>query len=850
MSSQLSLNVPEESVCWLHEECMPEVTFLDETCSSPLPRGMPATPATHVTTGSVNSRLNSLRPPQSSSSIDLNTTTHLPSSPKKRPDLLKGCLSFPKAESEIAAKHSPQNGTEASLQESSSDVVQENNSEFHSFQLSVSNDKMPDPVEGTYRPERFMDSLYFPDITLLEATRESEPTDGAESVSMEVTQENVLESPRTSPEHSASSEVKAQTSAEDTFDAHPSNVTQDVSSSSVVTVQCAASEFSTSDMPCDSRSRSVTSELHGEPLGTSNAVEANNEELLSSHEAELTSKETQPSPEACRSVSGAITSLQTSHSSSSTPSNTTVQKPGPKNTTLDLTPSNAESEATDSATSVSKNTTGASLCINQTFPAVKATCSSDMHNSISDRNSLRISCGNTFIGNAGSGTFLVQNNTVDAKPPKQNDTITLSETSSSGGLQNTFDKAPPPGVCNLTSTPKESSSKAQTPQHEGTVPITKMVDTPERMLEVNPAVEVASGTGQCETTNRSQSSLPLTNGLCDSLGCQNMETENKMEHSFNLEESLDLTADLLITSTPMTTCKILSVTTERAQGKTIVGQKRLYVDGPALPDGPTPSNVVCDRKTFFAHPAAKSLLPPLRTASQLLRQTPGSALSGRCDASTSGPPMTRQRTQAVALRNTLDGAQATGVSSSYKLRPSTTAAWSIYSPHALPSVLTLGLKMPISGLPRPQLSGIPSGIQRPAAGLRPPSAGSNASSSSSSLSSHANRPRGPTAANPVAKTTHSKKQPLSRNETLPIAKKTRMDAASSISALARPAAAVSTRCNAVGRHKALKQPATSHGALQAKGKGHECATCVMLKQQLKQQSEEIQRLKEDLLKKS
>ncbi|XP_062416251.1 mucin-17-like isoform X2 [Pungitius pungitius] len=815
MSSQLSLNVPDESVCWLHEECLPEVTFLDVTCSSPHPAGVPATPATPATTGSANSRLNSLQAPQSSSSIDLNTTSQLPCPQKERPDLLQWCLSRPNAASgTLGAKPSRQNGTKTLSETSSSDVAQETHSEFHSSELSVSYDKMVDPLESMYRPERFMDSRYFPEITLLDVTRESEPTDGGESSFMEVPQENILESSRTSPEHSGSNEVMVQPSGDNTFNAHPSNVTQDLSSSSVVTVQCTASESSASDTQCDTSSKNVTSELHGEPPGTSTPVEANDEEPLSRHEAELTSKETQPSPETCGSVSSPLNSLQSSHSSSSTNLNTTTTTlPGPRNTTLDLTPSNAsspkaESEPTDRATPLSTNTTETSLCVNRTFPAVKAPGSSDMQTSIS----LRTSCGNTFIGKAGSGTFCLQNNTFDAKPPKQNDTVTLSEASSNDGLQNTFDKATPPGVRNSTSTPKESSCKAQPPERDGTpsstVPDTKIVDTPECVSEADPAVEVASGADQCETTRRSRPSLPLTSRLSDTFGCQTMETENKSEHPFNLDESLDLRADILITSTPMTTCKILSVTTERAEGKTIAAQKRLCGEGPAgLPHGP------------------KSLLPPSRTASQLLRQKSGSALSGRFDASTSGLPMTRQRTQAEALKN---AAQATGVSSAYKLRASTT-----------------GLKVPNSGLPRPQLSGIPSGIQRPAAGLRPPSARSNASSSS-----HVNRPRGPTAANPVTKATHSKKQPLSRGEPLPIAKKKRMDAASGVSASDGSAAEVSACSDAVGRHRALKQPATSHPAVPARGKGHECATCVMLKQQLQQKSEEIQRLKEELLKKS
>lgn len=57
---------------------------------------------------------------------------------------------------------------------------------------------------------------------------------------------------------------------------------------------------------------------------------------------------------------------------------------------------------------------------------------------------------------------------------------------------------------------------------------------------------------------------------------------------------------------------------------------------------------------------------------------------------------------------------------------------SIHYPHCLLSVLMLGFKQPNSGLRKPQLSGITSGIQRAAPGLRPPSTRSNVPASLSS----------------------------------------------------------------------------------------------------------------------
>ncbi|XP_039991803.1 uncharacterized protein LOC120794638 isoform X2 [Xiphias gladius] len=830
----------------------------------------------------------------------------------------------------------------------------ENNSEVHPPKLSKHNGttagtdpnaKMVDTLESKGAPVRWLDDRYFPEITLLDVTRESELSPGAEISSLDVTQDlppvdnvknsrpsselsgqieadpgrpdmiqseelsstltgnvthtissfseqsdrfvgennmkaslevtrdismgSVLENSRSSQEPSGQNMVKSQTSAENTLDTDPANVTRDMCSSSDMSVQCAASQFSTSDMHCNTSLKNVTSDLNVEPVDTSYTVETNNEELLTSHEAELTGKVPQPSPKTAGSVDSTFTIVQPPNQSASTDLNTTAQIASPLNRTLDLPPSSVNSpkterEATDQVSAILKKSTETSLGINQNCSSVKANGSCDVQNATFDRHSPQESSGNNNLGDAGA-TFCLQNNTFDSKPPsKQNSTITLSETSSSVSQQNSMDKPSLSKVCNPTTTPKDNNSEVHPPElskQNGTTtstePNAKMFDTTESTLEANPAVEVASGAGRRKTKDHSQSGLSVTDGLSDTWGHQGMDMENNKAKTLNLDDTLDLRVDSLVTSTPMTNCKVFHFSTEREESKNIGAQKKLYGDRTSEPVGQVPSNVpsniISDRKTFLTQPAAKSHLPPSKVASQLLKYKPASTLPGRCEPSTSG------------LKNNAasDAAQGTtGISSSYNLRATTT-----------------GSKQPNSGLPRPQLSGIPSGIQRTAPGLRPPSARSNA------LASSTDKLRGPSATNPVTKTSQAKKHILTRGEALPIAKRKKMDAplpsgsaeasASSCEAVngaknlkqptnsqrALPAktqkddAAVpastaepSTSCNASSRARALKQPASSHRALLAKPQGHGCAKCVALEEQLKIKSEEIKRLKEELLK--
>ncbi|XP_071318291.1 uncharacterized protein [Trachinotus anak] len=894
-----SLGDKDAPVCWLYDECLPEITLLDVTCDSTM------------------------------------QMTRNDSALPDRPSPVKVC-----------------NETTS---------TEDNNSEVHPPQLPKQNETttstdpnstLGDIPASTYAPERWLDDRYFSEITLLDVTCDSELSPRVETPPVEVTQDNppvdnvknrrpsselsgqivaeagkpemiqseelsstltgnvthtmssfgeqsdkcaeeniikasleatrdisvdsVLENSRSSSEPSGQ---KSQTSAEDTVGTNPANVTRDISSSSDMSVHCAQSQFCASDMQCDTSLKNVTSDLHVKPVETSNPVEANNEELLASHDAELTGKVPQPSPKPAESANSTFTIAQPSNLSATIDLNTAAQISCPQNRTLDLSPSNGnnpneESEATDQVSADIKNTTETSLVMNENSSAGKASGLCEVNNATFDRHSLRKSNGCTHLGEASATSFCLQNNTFDSKPPsKQNGTITLSETSTSDSHQNTVDKPSPPKVSNPTTSPKDNDSEVHPPeppkQNETTTstdPNAKRAVTPESTFEANPAVEVASGADGHETKGHSHSGLPVADALSDTLGHQSMDVENNKANTFNLDDTLDLKVDALVTSTPMTNCKAFHFSTEREEGQTLGAQKKLYGYGPSKPAGQVPadvpSNIVSDRKTFLTQPAAKSLLPPMKA--QLLKYKPASALPGRCEPLTSGLPMTRQRAQAESLKNTAasDAAQGTtGISSSYNLRATTT-----------------GSKQPVSGLLRPQMSGIPSGIQRAAAGLRPPSGRSNAPASSST-----DKLRGPTVTNPVAKTSQAKRHPLTRGEALPTAKRKKMDAplpsstaeASTSSCdpvnraknqkqpttsqralpaktqrddAAVPVSTAETTCDAASRARALKQPANSHRALPAKPQGHGCAKCVALEEQLKIKSEEIRRLKAELLK--
>ncbi|XP_020494771.2 serine-rich adhesin for platelets isoform X2 [Labrus bergylta] len=881
------------SVSLLEDEYLPEITLLDVTCDSTmqvtrndsaLPDSVPPSP---VTARPVCSPLTAHRPSKLTASTSLNTSTPMP------------------------------------------DV------------------KMHDPLESSFAPLRWLDDRYFPEITLLDVTRDSEPSPGAERSSMNITQDispaeasesnaastdlggqiaaqpatvdvsqsvdlsntlegnvthtssslsepskcgvrngtkasfeltrdisvsNASESSRLSTEPSGQNMMDAHTAAEDTLETHPVNVTRDLSSSSDTSVQSAVTQFSTSDMQCDSSSKTVTSELHREPVVTSNA-----RELHTSHDARASSL----SPKTAGSANDTFTVAQSANRSSSSSLSGVAQTP--QNKTLDLPPSNvnsprAESEAKGQASSLSSNTTENSLVVS--CSAVKTNVSCDMPNATFDRNSLQKSSGNSTLGEAAAGTFCLQNNTFDTKPPpQQNYTITLSETSDS--LHNSMDKPSSSKVCDATSSPKNPTPEPQPPETSeqtgskaGTDPNAKVAGVPESTFEVDPVVEKASSESKCGIKDISQSGQPMTDSPSDTSAYQSRDLDGSKGNTFNLDDTLDLAAAALITSTPMPNCKVFNFNNERETGKILGATKKLYGDVPSKPDcqvtSDIPSNIVCDRKTFLTKPAARSLLPPSKSTSHLLKYKPASTLPERFEPLMSGMQMKRQKMQTEALRSSAasDAPQVTtGISSAYNLRATTT-----------------GSKKPNYGLRKPQAVGMPSGVQRAAAGLRPPSTRSKAPASPTS--SGTEKLRAPAEISPATKISLAKKHPLSRAEALQVAAKRRkMDAplpssnaeasTSSCGAANRaknlkqpttsqrplPAktqredaaaqtgtAETSTSCDAASRARVLKQPGTSHRAPLAKPQAHGCANCVALEQQLKMKSEEIRRLKEELLK--
>ena len=626
-----SLGDSNSPACWLADECLPEITVLDDTCDSTmqmtkndpaLPDSVPSTP---VTGWSVKSSFTLPQLPRLNTPT--NTTAQIPCPENKSLELVDAPLRW------LDDRFFP----EITLLDVTHDSEFSPRGEVSS--LEVTNDISPvDSLENSLPSSALSGPIPAESVTLeitpsedLSSTLDGNVTHTVSSISeqsdkcvdentpkasLEVTQDfsldSVSEDSQPSSEPSGPNMVKTQT-AEVTLGTHPANVTHDLSSPSDMSVQCSVSEVSASDMQCKISSKNGTFELHDEEVVNSETIEASNEEPLKSHDSM-----SQPSPKTPGSENDTFTVAEQSNLSASTSVNTCAQVP--QNKTMDLPPSNVnspkvESGANDSSASVSKNTTETSSVINPNTSDVKARGTCDVQNVTFDRHSLHKSGGNGTLVEAGAATFSLQNNTFDTKSP-------------------------------LLS------------QHNGTTESTDPnANTPESTCEVHPVVEDASGADRCEAKDQSQSGLSVEDGLSDTLGNQSMamEQDNKA-NTLNLDDTLDLRADSLITSTPMTNCKMLNFHTECDEGKIIGAQKKLYVDGPSKPDGQVPSdmpsNIICDRKTFLTQPAAKSLRPPLKAASQLLKYKPASLLPGRFEPMSSGLPMTRQRTQAEALRST------------------------------------------------------------------------------------------------------------------------------------------------------------------------------------------------------
>nr|XP_057918275.1 uncharacterized protein LOC131109861 [Doryrhamphus excisus] len=454
-----------------------------------------------------------------------------------------------------------------------------------------------------------------------------------------------------------------------------------------------------------------------------------------------------------------------------------------------------------------------------------------------------------------------EHNTFNANPPQSNSTLPVSESDSSKNNRNTFDARPPPQSSG-TITMSEKNFDAKPPCLSGTIPVSDNssshnhngdktsqstgtitvsernsggVCTNDKVLELLPGKEFAPSTTQCETKDPSESLH----------GDQSIDTIlNNKAKTLNLDDTLDLQSEALITSTPMTSCKMYTFV-DRDEGK-VEKPKSLDGDAASKPAVQTTtsnvaSNHTCDRKTLFS---AKSLLPAFKPATQLLKFKPASLLPGQGKMIGSGLTMMRRRPPAEP--RTLQ--ESSAVSSSYNLRPSTMAS-----------------KLPKSGLERLQLSARPSSLPKVLPLSRLPPTRSSTLASSSAVS------------NTAVKIPQTRKHNLVRDE--PVVKKTKMDvhtsaghavasassevATSSARTLRQSAnnqravvakgqkddAAVSTSaepsagCEAASRTKSLKMPVTNQRPLLAKG--HGCANCVVLERELKRLKEELKKYKKE-----
>lgn len=725
--SRRSLGDANTPVCWLADECMPEITFLDVTCDT-----------------TVQLSKNDSAPPDST-----------PSTPKpfinKNLDVIqsKGTGTFCPKTNSLNRKLLCKQSGEGTVSETSSNNHQTSHQKHPSRLFHATHDHSKiaevskgetmagkdtitiDVPESVDAPLRWLDDRFFPEITLLDVTHDSDfspkgeipPLEvkqdvplgglqnsllssalvekmGAESgtqdtihneslsstidanvtdptsslckqsancvvkntprISAEVTRdismESALEDSRPSFESSGQSATRIQTSVVDTPGVHPVNVTRDISSASDMSVDCVASH--TQDIECSTGSQNLPSEAHCQPGAALTNVTADDHKLLASHP---TSKLSAQSQKPTGSVNDTFTIVPQSTEDASAPAITQIH--GLQNGTLDLPPSNESSPKTqkdvNKPTKGSKSTNEPSPCSIQNF---SSGMTSDVENATFEK--LQKLTGSTILGEDGATNISRKNNTFTMKSPKQNGTITISEPSSSDSQHSALDKPSPqksskfPNQGCVEAIPPDTTKKYETTDTHSD---TKTVDVHE--TESNPTVEAASAAAQLDAKDDSHPGLPMKDGFPDTSGHHSLDTDENKATTFNLDDTLDLRADSLITSTPMVTCKMFNFSTEREEGKTMAAQKKLYEDGPSKPDhqaqSEVPPNIVCDRKTFLAQPAAKSMLPPLKTASQLLRYKPAFALPERPEPSVSGLPVTRQKTQAAALRNT-DPSQVVG----------------------------------------------------------------------------------------------------------------------------------------------------------------------------------------------
>lgn len=443
----------------------------------------------------------------------------------------------------------------------------------------------------------------------------------------DISMESVLEDSRPSVESSSQSLDRTQTLVAEAVCGNRANLTRDISSFSIAS---ASSE-------CSVNTKNATFDLDEHAASMNAACEDRPQSL----DGDLSTKENQINPKGAESANG---TFMIAEQVSDLSANSTTPKLPCQNQTLELASNpSAETDTKDEPLPVTIDTKS-TAAISNSCPSIEPGAPCVSHNVTFDRHSLQRSANSIIVGEADGPTSGLENNTFDVKSSKQNATITMCETSSSNSQQSALEKQTPPKGCPATGSPNgDNADRPLATERSGT--------------ESDTASEAKT---VCTPVGKSKSDLSI-HGDCDVSVHQSMGIEENQGSTSCLDDTLDLREELSITSTPMVDSKMFSLNAERDHGK-IPAQKKLYRDPPSMPNGQLSSNIVADRKTFLKQPAAKSLQPPLKVASQLVMKKPPSAIPGRPEPLVSGVPVTRLRSQTEALISTASDATQVAVS--------------------------------------------------------------------------------------------------------------------------------------------------------------------------------------------
>lgn len=649
--SRQSLVDAHSPVSWLVDESLPEITFFDVTCDTTeqqskndpaLNDSMPSTP--------VRPAIHTFNSPMS-----LNN---------KNPDVIqsKGAETFCSQTNSLNGNPVYKKIGARTVSEKSSNHPQASQYKHPSRVFDATQDysqvaevykgetmaekhsTMADVPESVDAPLRWLDDRYFPEITLLDVTQDSHFSSKVEMTPLKVKQDVAVSSLQNNlPSSALGEEAETVPSTQD------SGISRTLDANSIDTTKSL----------CEQPDKDVVNNTPTTSLGVTQDISMNS-----------ALEDSRPSLES----SGRCTAvIQTSVEGTPNihPINVTQDISCSSNMSVHYAASHTEHTQCNPS---SQNVTSEAHCdLEATSAKVKANgqelLTSQLSSMLSEHSSKPTGSGNsTFIVNPhanqmtsaladNTGQILSpQNKTQDVSPSdgsslkSQEDVnhqpTTESKNNNQSSLQN-FSSGMPRDLQNKTFEKLQKSTGSTIVGEDGASNVRNHQNTftmtPKDNVTVT-VLETSSG-----DSHHSALDKPATN-----------TSENKAT-TFNSDLTLDLSGALL-TSTPMVTSKMFNFSTEREEGKFMAAQKKLYSDGPSKADhqvqAGVPPKTLCDRKTFSNQPTAKSM-QPLKAPSQLLRYKSTSALPRRPDPSVSGLPVTRQKTQAAALRKT-DPSQVVG----------------------------------------------------------------------------------------------------------------------------------------------------------------------------------------------